>query len=389
MFARIKELFRKPLVLAVSAFAFFFVLASFFAFDPGAAFWSNFERGEGGLQMLHLYVYFILLLALFRKVGDWRSLFFLALVGGILSGLYGVFAGFGTPGFIGPLFHDAGYRFQASIGNPAYVATYALFLIFFTFCLFFTSLKPWRSFSRLLSLSFILPFLLMFYFAATRGAFVGLIGMVLVFLVYVMLSRRALRRWFFAAALLVIVLVGLGVQFRDAEFIQSLPGSRIFDLSLSAQTFQHRTIMWRIAWEGFKVRPLLGWGPENYIHVFDRHFDVSYFKPDQGFGSWFDRAHSVYFDYLVETGILGLLSFLAVFIFFYLEFFKKTGEGITSKLGGLSLSRVGFRGLLFAFPAAYLIQGIVLFDVFIIYLNIFIILAFASFLFYFSERQLL
>ena len=63
--------------------------------------------------------------------------------------------------------------------------------------------------------------------------------------------------------------------------------------------------MWNIAWEGFKVRPIFGWGPENFLKVFDTHFDTRYFNPVDGFGAWFDRAHSVYFDYLVETGALG------------------------------------------------------------------------------------
>ena len=43
-----KQTFSSPLVLATTIFAVIFVLASVFAYDPLAAFWSNLERGEGG-----------------------------------------------------------------------------------------------------------------------------------------------------------------------------------------------------------------------------------------------------------------------------------------------------------------------------------------------------
>ncbi|MEK9180240.1 MAG: hypothetical protein AAB897_02405, partial [Patescibacteria group bacterium] len=54
----IKETAQKPLFIAVSAFVLMVLLASIFALDPGAAFWSNFERGEGAFQMLHYWLFF-------------------------------------------------------------------------------------------------------------------------------------------------------------------------------------------------------------------------------------------------------------------------------------------------------------------------------------------
>lgn len=56
--ARVKDMFKKPLFIAVSGFVLAFLLATLFAFDSHAAFWSNFERGEGGFQMLHYYAFF-------------------------------------------------------------------------------------------------------------------------------------------------------------------------------------------------------------------------------------------------------------------------------------------------------------------------------------------
>ena len=63
--ARVKEVFSKPLAIAISIFSLVFLLASLLAYDPHAAFWSNYERGDGGFQMLHYYLFFILLFFLF------------------------------------------------------------------------------------------------------------------------------------------------------------------------------------------------------------------------------------------------------------------------------------------------------------------------------------
>ena len=138
--------------------------------------------------------------------------------------------------------------------------------------------------------------------------------------------------------------------------------------------------MWGIAIDGWKERPLLGWGPENYLNIFDRHFNAEYFKPEKGFGAWFDRAHSIYFDYLAETGILGLASFLGIFGVFYWQFikFSKKQALLNGQIGYISLPE---RGLLFALLFAYLVQGLALFDVYTIYINLYLFLAFSAFQF--------
>ncbi len=372
--------FKKPLVIAVSAFALMFLLACLFGVDPARSFWSNFERGEGGLQLLHLFVFFILLFTLLKEEKDWQVLFIFTFIGALGMVLYGVLAGFDVKNFIGPRFNDPGFRFQGSIGNSAYVAAYAIFMMFYAAYLLASKYK-----NQLFSLGAIILwvlfvlFLAVFFGAATRGAFLGLIAALLVFLGYFAFCSKRWRKWFIAISAVVLATVILTVQFKnDSAFIKSLPTSRIFDISFSAKTFQDRAIMWKIAIDGFKARPIFGWGPENFLQVFDRHFNTKYFKPAEGFGAWFDRAHSVYFDYLAETGILGLLSFLSMWFVFYWQFFKsRINTDKNTDRHGLIV-----KGLIVALPVAYLVQGIVLFDVLPIYMNIFMFLSFASYKLY-------
>jgi len=426
--SRFKKLAKNPLVIAVSVFIFIFLLAGFFGVDPQNSFWSNFERGEGGLQLLNFFVFFALLALLFKEEKDWNILFVMMLIGGIGMTLYGASAGLkyidaemttrptanggietimtgkGGPFYqtfnwaIGPSFSDPGYRFQGTIGNPAYVAAYAIFMLFYAIYLLISKYKNnFLSFGAWLLYAAIAVFFGVFLAAATRGAFLGLIAAALVFLTYLAFSFKHWRKRLIVLAVVLVALVVVLVQLKETSFIKATPISRILDISFATQTFQDRITIWKMAVDGFKERPILGWGPENFLQVFDRHFNTAYFTPSKGFGAWFDRAHNIYLDYLAETGILGLLGYLSIFVCFYWLLFKNTRintdeERIyTDKKNhndkkSVLISQnphksVLIDALIFSVPIAYLVQGIVLFDVSPIYLNLFLLFAFATYKF--------
>jgi len=385
MWTRLKETFRKPLAITVSAFVTLFVLAGFFGVDPAMSFWSNFERGEGSLQLLHLFAFFVLLVTLFRDEKDWRRFFGWLIAGGLLSMAYGFLAASGTSGFLGSQFSEgAGFRFQASIGNSAYVAAFAIFIACYAGYLLWSRYRhrlmaggAWILYGTLVLMA------ASFLLAATRGAFLGLLAGLVVGAGYYVFAHRAWRRWFAVGATVLVLTVGTLVFFRDSAFVKAIPGSRIFDISVTAETFQHRTIMWGMALEGWKERPILGWGPENYIQIFDQKMDPAYFKPGEGFGAWFDRAHSVYFDYLAETGALGLFAFLAILaaLFWTLFHQHKSAQSVPIRGGSNGLPLAVPKALIMGTITAYLVQGLVLFDVLPIYYNVFSVLAFSTFLF--------
>jgi O-antigen ligase len=404
--ARLKRIFRSPLTWAISAYVAIFLIAGFSGLRPAFSFWSNFERGEGGLQMLTLYTYFVLLVTLFRGEREWRRLFWCSVAAAVLVIGYGAAAGMkytdadwatvgqagataqalkGTGGPWFQLFHNfigpqLGERFQGSIGNPAYVAAYLLFIFFYLAILFLRS-SAWRSTGRaVLYGALTLLFALVFYFSGTRGAFLGLLSGIAAGAFVFGISERRFRKWAIGGAVAIVLAASLLIGFRGTSFVSHLPGARIFDISLknvvssgAEGTFSTRTIMWGIAWRGFLHRPLLGYGPENFIWVFDRYFDPHYFVPAQGFGAWFDRAHSIVFDNLAETGILGLLSFFSIFA--ALAAFLRSPKGAEDPAAPWRAAAE--KALFTAIAAAYLVQGLILFDVLATYMNLFIFFAFA------------
>lgn len=392
---RLRQMIRSPLVIAVTLFVIAVLLACLFGLNPAYSFWSNFERGEGGLQVLNLYIFFLLMVALFNEERDWQKMFTWSLVGALLMTVYGFLASWGVKGFIGTNFSDGpGYRFDGSIGNPSYVAAYLVFALFYGFYLLRTKYKEkFKAPGAILLYASSALFLVVFYLAKTRGAFVGLVVSILAFLGYLMFSHKHLRKWLVTAIACVVLLVGGVVFLKDTPFVKALPGSRIFDISFSAQTFKDRAVMWKVALDGFRERPIFGWGPESFIQVFDRHFNIAYFDPTKDFGAWFDRAHSIYFDYLVETGLLGLVTYLGIFVTIYWGIFSKTKNNYSSvalkqktdskENGSDDNPHIVFqKAWLFALPLAYLVQGLVLFDVFPIYFNTFLMFAFAAYVFF-------
>jgi O-antigen ligase len=393
----LKEAYKKPIVIAVTAFVVAFLLACAFAVDAHAAFWSNYERGEGGFQMAHYYIFFMLLVTLFREEFEWKNIFRWSLIASGLMIGYGLLGNFMANGFIGP-YAGAGAqssnwwhilidgRFQGSLGNPAYVAPYLMFAAFYAVYLWLsakregkgTALATW-GYSILLVI-----FLFFFVLTQTRGAFLGLGAGVIALLAYFAFTGSAKMRKWAAAVALVLILLGIGAYAeRNSTFVQNLPEGRLLQISLSDSSAQTRLWVWGEAWKGFLERPILGWGPENFTAVFDKFFNPSFYTPNQNAETWFDRAHSIFFDYLSETGIIGLLAYLSIFFLIFWEFFRR--KQLHARSGEHSTAVTIIKGMILAMPIAYLIQGVAIFDVFPMYINLFLFFAFATY--YFSVHN--
>jgi len=229
----------------------------------------------------------------------------------------------------------------------------------------------------------IIAFLFFFILSQTRGAFIGLGAGVFVFLVYLAFSKsRSLRKWSLAVLLVCVILAGAGYAVRNLPAVANLPEGRLLQLSFSDTTAQTRFWVWGEAWQGFLERPVLGWGPENFTAVYDKFFNPNFYIPGQQTETWFDRAHSVFFDYLSEIGILGLLAYLGVFATFYVEFFKSKRKWLDGHAH--EAAPIVERGLMLALPVAYLIQGAAIFDVLPMYVPLFLFMAFSTY--YFNSK---
>ncbi|MBI4122666.1 MAG: hypothetical protein HY462_01575, partial [Parcubacteria group bacterium] len=73
---------------AVVAFIGVLGVATIFGLSPYRSFWSNFERMEGYIGLLHLFLYSILLISVFKTERDWRAFFYTTVGASALAAVY-------------------------------------------------------------------------------------------------------------------------------------------------------------------------------------------------------------------------------------------------------------------------------------------------------------
>ena len=365
-----------PLISAIFVYIFVMTFASIFGVNPYKSFWGNIERGEGLLTIYHLAIFFILLTCVFRTKKDWVRFFNISVFVSFLLSLYALFQKFGLKWTV----HPGQARLMSTLGNPSYVGAYLLIHIFLILFLYINTRRstPSTTFTtkvvpgtKLIHFYYIAVFFLEVYIlfnTRTRGAILGLFFGALVWaFLNVVFSRQRKVKFVFAALLLLLFFSALGVwTFRNAQWIRAIPGvGRIASISLNDITTQNRLMSWHSGIKGWKDRPILGYGYENFNIAFNKYFNPKMYR-DPGSRVWFDRAHNVLIDQLVYGGIFGILSYLAIFgvaILFLLRRVKSKREEYT---------------ILLSLLAGYLFQNLFVFDCLAVYISICFVLAFIN-----------
>lgn len=328
---------------------------------PLKSFWSNFERMEGYVTLVHVFLYLIVVGSVLTTEKLWNRFFNTTILSAVILSFY-AFAQ--LSGNI--IINQGGWRLDGTLGNSAYMAIYMLFHIFITALMFV------RTESRNLKFFYaglIALFVFLLIQTATRGTILGLVGGSFITTIYIALfakSSNLVKRVAVGGIISLVVIVGLFVTFKESEFIQGNPYLQRFS-TISLSEAEVRFSIWGMAFEGVKERPLLGWGQGNYNYIFN-----TYYKPSlYGQEPWFDRVHNIVMDWLIAGGILGLLAYFSILIaslyyLFWQPLFKKDKETFS----------VVERGILIGLLAGYFFHNILVFDNIISYIFYGSILAF-------------
>ena len=209
-----------------------------------------------------------------------------------------------------------------------------------------------------------------FYQTQTRGAIVGLLSGVLLLAGAVAVLRRKT-----IGGKISIGLIGLGLLApvllflaKDTVFVKSdLTLTRLASISLQDVTSQSRYDTWKagfLGWAEEPVRFIIGYGQENFSQVFSIHFPSRIFK-DLGSQIWFDRAHNIIIDVAVTSGLVGLMSYLAIFAvaaWMLWGYYRRTKDIVGATVP-------------FALLCAYFIQNLFVFDTLDSFILFYLILA--------------
>ncbi len=413
---------KKSIILwTYSAFVFILLLADIFSINPLRSFFSNFERMEGFISHAHLFLYFLMLITLFKEkvyLTKYKTILFISNIPVLLLGLLQLF---GLSEFLPmkylPALRDAihklfspsqgGSQLDSSLGNSTYLAIYTVFFIFLFLITYLEENKK-KSKNNWVYLLMIVLNVIVFFYTQTRGAQVGFAIGIFVSAIIIYFGGKKYKelkneRRVSITIIVVAVLAYIGlIAFSSSTFIQnsstlnrlakvssfanpiSLPNKLIeikkelysptstYEslLSISGDgTFTSRLINIKMSLDGFKERPILGWGQDNYFFVFAKHNDARMYSQEP----WFDRTHNVFMDWLIAGGALGLLAYLALYISaIWMLWTKKHGKKYNTS------SEFVERAILTGLLISYFIHNIFVFDNLISYILFFIVLAYIS-----------
>lgn len=305
---------------------------------------STYERMGGVLDQAHWFAFAVVLVSVVR-LAQWRILLNANLGVGMVIALWAVGQHFDVEALLWGWSKEGYGRITATLGNPIHLGAYVLVNSLVAAGFFVESLLgktpvdpggavatyaegTQRKTTTQDRIRTVVPWLWRLFWGlcallsawvvtltAARSAFLGLIaGFAAVAVLFAYLERGRARLAVGAmagllAAVVVAFALAVGVFERDPESQRARSSNPLIErtLSFSKRTVQTRLAAWDAAVEGFLERPVLGWGPDNYVVVLGRH--------GSGMGADMrihDNAHGRLAEELATKGSLGVVSHLAL-----------------------------------------------------------------------------
>jgi O-antigen ligase/tetratricopeptide (TPR) repeat protein len=302
------DLRSEPIFWSLVAFLAAASLSALFSPAPTHSFFGDFERMGGVWAWLHLVLFFLLLRTL--RDGDWTWVLNAALAVGLVVSLSAIGQHSGLLSVTN--FADTVVAASSStLGNPGLLAAYLLMNIALAGYLAATSVRFHLLYLVAGGLN-----LLALIFAENRSTVIGLVlGAIVAGLIFAAVGTGSRKKWIALAMAGTFAVVVAGISAGIRAFPTS-PMTRHVPIVLKrlaltnpAGSDESRTMQWRAAIDGFKDRPLLGYGLENHNLVWSAHFDPGIYKLDTDV---YDRTHNQFLETLATTGLVGAVAFLGI-----------------------------------------------------------------------------
>lgn len=366
------------------------ILSTIFSIDQHTSIWGYYSRLNGGLLSI---VSYILLYWAFVSNFDRKEAFKMlraSLIGGVVVAAWAIPEHFGYSPSCALLagrwaadcwVQDVQSRVFASLGQPNWLAAYMGMLIFPAIYFFLTE-KVIRK--QLLYYVAVLMFYLAFTFTFSRGGLLGVIGGLTT-----AFALLAVKNWrdkthlaitFKPVGLIVLSLIVINLLFGSAltgsfrllkeaappprPTISTGGGTQLENGG--TESGQIRLIVWQGAVDIFKHYPLLGTGVETFAYSYYMYRPVAHNLVSE-WDFLYNKAHNEYLNYLANTGLVGLGSYLlivgvfgvwsALTVFGKKFHFQNSKFTLTSQHAKISSSNIVLISLMSGGYISYLIQN--------------------------------
>lgn len=287
------------ILIALGAFVVAMTISALLSPAPNHSLFGDFERMGGVWAWLHLALFFLLLRTLEEPY-----------LHVLLQVAVAVSVGVAVHAILGSCFSYAAPL--TIIGNPGLLGGYLLMAI--AICLWLARAGVRHRWLYIVPIGVLYGALLI---AGNRSSVLGLAIGGIVGSGFIASRARGAGRWI--PAMLVggvlsatIALAALGGKSGSGCVLRTVPTvvHRIVATDFGGADAV-RTIQWNAALAGFLDRPIAGYGPENHHLVWSSHFDP---RSEKLGADVFDRVHNQFLEILATTGLIGTLTFLALWI---------------------------------------------------------------------------
>lgn len=356
-FIRRFNLRKDKLLNLFGLFVLVMFLAAVFGWNFYNSFFSTFERMEGVAYWIFMLLYYVMLRVYLVNKEDWLKMFKWSYIVSLLVSLYAIFQKFSWI----DVFHSGIDRAEGTIGNPAFLGSYLLLMVALGVWIFMIEQdKKWRYGWAVIGAVNLFTLFLTLTRSSILGLFVFAILSLLMFNFYFKSKKyRIFSLSIFISAILFVISIFV---FRENLLALDNPFiNRILDISLDSPVIKNRILVWQGTLANWSDYIWTGLGIGNFNTLFNKFYTPAINE------DWFDKTHNAFLDMLVASGILGLLSYLALYLYPIKLLFAKRKEML-------------FAVIAIALFVAYAVNNLFVFDTLNTSFLIVIILAFISYL---------
>ena len=379
---------RSALLALLGLWAAAGVLSAVFGVSPQRSVWSHYLRMQGLFDMAHWVAFAVVAASMLKTPRDWRAMLLVGQGVGLAVAAHAV-AGVHVPEWIGSEALRRDPRVAGLMGNPGFLGAYlqAVALLAAGFL--------WRACARPapapaparsrwparayhgLTLAATLWALAL---TGSMGAAVGLVAGVAfgaLSLALAVRARRARVAGLAAVCVFGFAAAGTGgaLVWRVVEEPQAEP---LFDIALLSRltgayhlptAAGARFDNWRGGLAAFAERPVLGWGPDNYIAASGKHLAANSgrFLPGKGAANMGrDHAHNMIVEEAATKGAVGLAAYLVLWgwtLVAVVRAARRADPAERALVAGVGAALFGWfvqSQTWFYFPAAWLVHMLLL-----------------------------
>jgi O-antigen ligase len=306
---------RKKILLFWLLILLAYVFGVIFSIHPSLSLFGNYARQQGFLSYFFYLLFGLMLILNLKDLKQTSRIILTAILSSVAVCFYGLMQALNLDPL---LWNSFGHRIFSSLGQPNFLGYYLVMVMPLTvYYLIFVSKAWW--YRLLIGLALLLQFVAL-ALTYSRGAVLGLLAGIVVFVALWLLVKGYKKTlWSLLAIFVISVILIAGNLSTVAHFkthinyIDRVLSSLDFETapnSSSAIRFKY----WGAAWSEFKdnslFRKAVGCGIDCQESVYVRRYDKSW-GLYESLNAFPDRAHNLFFDTLLQFGLIGLLLIAA------------------------------------------------------------------------------